>query len=294
MLKTSLESDLHDLIQYADTLRTALSVAQGFLKDNQIGKALRYMTTVENFSGYIRGFFDQYDSFLQSMDEKFGNNFAQSSKSARKMITEIATDSRNVCSLVSKGKIDAAASMLKESSKIVTMLESELGKIAALPYIIDFQKLTHADWRRIGVAGVHYRSRVFLSYSFKDKDPTKDANQQFMDNLIKPLLYLFNIEPVTARSHLHSQENIEESTIALVADCDGIIGFFTAGDSIENVEHELANNDNIIAICKEEGANSPSMRRSKLQIDFIRNEPSQLLLQLANGLKDKEMFRLAV
>jgi len=91
VLKTSLESDLHDLIQYADTLRTALSVAQGFLKDNQIGKALRYMTTVENFSGYIRGFFDQYDSFLQSMDEKFGNNFAQSSKSARKMITEIAT-----------------------------------------------------------------------------------------------------------------------------------------------------------------------------------------------------------
>jgi len=293
-LKTRLESDLYNLIQNADTVRTALGNAQNFLKGSKIGKALQNMTVAKDFLKYVQGFFDKYDKFLESIDQKSGADFKQFSNSAKKIITEMITDLDSICAFISKEKIDPAGSMLNESLQKVVTLESELGKIAALPHIIDLSKLAHEDWRRIGIAGVHYRSRVFLSYPFRDKNQTKDENQKFIDYLIKPLLNLFNIEPITARSHLVSQENIEENTIALVADCDGIIGFFTVGDTIENVEHELANNENIIAVCKEEGANSPSMRRSRLQLEFTRNEPSQLLLQIAKALKDKEMFKLVV
>lgn len=293
-MKTQFDSDLYLLVRDGDIITTALGNAKGFLKGKQMGKALSSTDFANDCLCNIQEFLDKYESFLQSIDQKFGTKFEQICNSARKLITETQNDLKNISINISVERIDIAGQILNESVGKAAALENELARIATLPHIIDFSKLTHYEWRKVGVAGTHYRSKIFLSYPFRDSDPTKDENQKFMDYLIKPLLNLLNIEPVTARSHLHSQECIEENTIALIADCDGIIGFYTADDPIENVEHELANNENVIAICKEEGAKSPTMRRSRLQLDFRRNEPSQLLIQIISALKDKQMFKLAV
>lgn len=293
-MKTQFDSDLYLLVQAGYTVTTVLGNAQRFLKDKKMGKALQSTSAANDFLCNIQRFLGKYESFLQSIDQKFGTKFEQICNSARKLITEIQNDLKNININISVERIDIAKQILNESTGKAAALENELAKITTLPHIIDFSKLTHDEWRKVGVAGVHYRSRIFLSYPFRDSDLTKDENQKFMDYLIKPLLNLLNIEPVTARSHLHLQECIEENTIALIADCDGIIGFYTADDPIGNVEHELANNENVIAICKEEGAKSPTMRRSRLQLDFIRNEPSQLLIQIISALKNKQMFNLAV
>lgn len=293
-MKTQFDSDLYFLVRDGDAVTTALELTKHYLTDKKMGKVLQRTKTANDFLYGIQGFLGKYESFLQSMDQKFGTEFEQICNSARKLITETQNDLKNININISVERIDIAGQILNESIGKATALENELAKISTLPHIIDLSKLTHDDWRKVGVAGIHYRSRIFLSYPFRDSDPTKDENQKFMDYLIKPLLNLLNIEPVTARSHLHLQERIEENTIALIADCDGIIGFYTADDPIENVEHELANNENVIAICKEEGAKSPTMRRSRLQLDFRRNEPSQLLIQIISALKDKQMFNLLV
>jgi hypothetical protein len=293
-MKTQFDSDLYMVIQCIDGTKNSFINAKNNLKRKQIGRALQSIANAKDFLSINQSFLNRYEGFFQSIDHEFGTDFKKMCDSSKKLTTEILAVIRNVSTNVSMDKTDIAQPFLDEAFQKTESLESVLGKIATLPHIIDFSKLTNVDWRKIGVAGVHFRSKVFLSYPFRDNDPAKDENQKFMDYLIKPLLALFNIESVTARSHLHSQEHIEEDTLALVAECDGIIGFYTTGNPIENVEHELANNQNVIAVCKEEGANSPSMRRSRLQIDFIRNEPSQLLLQVAKALKEKEMFKLAV
>ncbi|HZK70864.1 MAG TPA: hypothetical protein VFD03_04990 [Clostridia bacterium] len=89
-----------------------------------------------------------------------------------------------------------------------------------------------------------------------------------------------------------SQWLVEDDTINLVKSCDGIIGFYTLNDSIGNVEHEVANNSKIIALCHEEGANFPSMRKARLNINFRRDEKASLLLEIGEALKDAEMFYL--
>ena len=293
-MTTQLNDDLYRLIQNGSIIKDALANAQGFLNEKKMGNALTSLGNAIDFSHAVQAILNKYEGFLESIDQKFGTDFKQACNSAKKLITEIVADIKNTCINISTGKTDIAQSIMKSPIRNQATLENELGKIRSLPHIIDFSKLSHHEWKEIGIPGVHFKSRIFLSYPFRDKDPTKDENQKFIDYLMIPLLNLFNIESVTARTHLQSQEQIEENTIALVADCDGIIGFFTTGDSIENVEHELANNPNVVAICREEGANPPSMRRSRLQLDFRRNEPSQLLLGIAKALKDKEMFRLYV
>ena len=149
-----------------------------------------------------------------------------------------------------------------------------------LPYLIDYSKLSSKDWKMIGVAGIHYRSKIFLSYYFRNDDPKKDENQKMIDYYIKPALELLGIEPVTARDYLKPQELIDDRIIGLIEDCDGIIGFYTKGDSIENVEHEISRNDNVVAICKEEGAKAPSMRLSRLLINFKRDEMGDCLIKV--------------
>ena len=166
--------------------------------------------------------------------------------------------------------------------------------IIPLPHVIDYSKLSNKDWRMIGVAGIHYRTKVFLSYYFRDADPKKDENQKFIDNYVKPTFQLLNIEPVTARGHLKPQELIDDKVMELVENCDGIIGFYTKDDSVENVEHELSGNDNIVAICREEGARAPSMRLSRLLIDFKRDEMGNFLIEMIGILKDRSLFRTMV
>jgi hypothetical protein len=114
-----------------------------------------------------------------------------------------------------------------------------------------------------------------LSYAFRDRNPTNDSNQKLIDYYIKPLLEILDIEPVTARSHLKSQDLIDDDVIALVKECDGIIGFYTFNDPITNIEHEVAHSR-----CNEEGAESPKMRKSRLQINFTREETGRLVLTL--------------
>jgi hypothetical protein len=86
--------------------------------------------------------------------------------------------------------------------------------------------------------------------------------------------------------------NEPDDVIKLVKECDGIIGFYTVNDSIANIEHEVANNRVTIALCKEEGADSPKMRNSRLQINFTREETGRLLIDIARALRDKQLFRL--
>jgi len=179
------------------------------------------------------------------------------------------------------------------TEKISSMKES-VDVIATLPERIDYAKLDHRDWRKIGKAGVHYRSRVFLSYHYRDDDPKKDENQKMIDDYIKPTLDLLNVEPVTSRDHLKPQELIDDKIGELVRDCDGIIGFYTKDDSISNIEHELSQHENIVAICKEEGALTPSMRLSRFQINFNRTEMGDLLMKLISALKGKQLFRLVI
>lgn len=183
---------------------------------------------------------------------------------------------------------------LKDFIDDLERLESEFSVICTLPHVVDYSKLSNRDWRMIGVAGIHYRSKVFLSYYFRDIDPRKDENQKFIDYYVKPTLKLLNIEPITARDYLKPQQLIDDKATELIIDCDGIIGFYTKGDSIENVEHELSKNRNIVAICREVGAKAPSMRLSRLLINFKRDQVGDLLIQLIEVSKRKGLFRLVV
>lgn len=293
-MESKLGDNLEELFRAGDVVVTAMGNAHTFLLKKEIGKALRCISAVKLFLGDLQNFLDLYGDFIGSLDQKFGTNVNESCILVRKLDTEIGNDLKTIAINISTGRISFAVEIITDLLKKGSLLEEHIAKIYAIPHIIDFSKLTHEDWKKIGKAGVHYRSKVFLSYAYRDKDQTKDENQKFIDYLIKPLLNLLNIDPVTARSHLHLQDNIEEDTIALVSDCDGIIGFFTLNDATENVEHELSNNGNVVAICREEGASCPSMRRTKLQFDFNRKEPSQLLLQIVNALKEKELFKLKI
>jgi hypothetical protein len=293
-LESKLSADLEELFRDGDVVVMAMENAQAFLSKKEIGKALQNINRTNIFLSDMQNFLDLYGNFIVSLDQKFGTNINESCILVRKLGTEVRNDLKNISINISTGRISFAVDIIADSLKKGPLLEEHIAKIYAIQHVIDFSKLAHKDWKEVGKAGVHYRSKVFLSYAYRDKDQTKDENQKFIDYLIKPLLNLLDIEPVTARSHLHVQDNIEEDTIALVSECDGIIGFYTLNDATENVEHEVSNNVNIVAICREEGANCPSMRRTKLQFDFSGKEPSQLLLQIVNALKEKELFKLKI
>ena len=115
-----------------------------------------------------------------------------------------------------------------------------------------------------------------------------------IDYYIKPLLNSLNIVPLTFREYLRPQDLMDEKNKELVKSANGIIGFYTYDDKIENIEYELSLNENIIAICIEKGARSPSLRRARLQIGFSREKMADILLRLLQTLKERNLFNLVI
>jgi hypothetical protein len=295
LMESKLRTDLEELFSSGGYSVMALENAQNAILEKNVGKALNAITNGSFFLRRLDEFIDVYEDFIASVDRKFGVAVGVSLETMKRLSTELKNDLKNIIINISTDKNDLASQIIADSIKSAKLLERNIAIIYAVPNLIDLSKLDHKDWKRIGKLGIHYRGKVFLSYAFRDKEPAKDENQKFVDYLIKPLLNLLDIEPITARSHLNVQENLEEGIMALILDSDGIIGFFTVNDPTQNIEHEISFDDTkIVAICKEEGANYASMRRAKLQIDFKRSEPSQLLLDLIKALKEKKFFSLKV
>jgi len=195
---------------------------------------------------------------------------------------------------VSKKEFETTKSLLQRITKDVPKLVENLEPIVAIPHEIDYSKLTNNDWKMIGIAGLHYRSNIFLSYPFRNDNPKEDSNEEFIANYVIPPLEILNIIPVTARNRLKPDELIDDRISELISDCDGIIAFYTKDDEVENVEHELSKNSNVIAVCKEEGATVPSMRYSRLMINFQREKVGDFLLELMRALKYKNVFDLVI
>ena len=221
-------------------------------------------------------------------------NSVKCSKVSMRIINDMKKQVGQILIFLSQEKFKTAEEIFQIFVTSWESLQKNLAVISTLPYVIDYSKLSNKDWRMIGVFGIHFRSKVFLSYHFRDVDPKKDENQKMIDYYLKPTFQLLNIETVTARDYLKPQQLIDDKIIDLIEDCDGIIGFYTKGDSVENVEHELSRSSNIIAICREEGAKVPSMRLSRLLINFKRDQMGDFLIQLIGILKDRGLFRLVI
>jgi hypothetical protein len=250
------------------------------MKEKRIISTFTSLRYIFQYVDLIQDFFLKYDRFLERLDKTFGTELMRNSKDALKIITEMRTEIDQVRIFVSKKQFETANSLLpritEDSSNLVKNMES----IIAVSHGIDYSKLTNGDWKMIGIAGLHYRSNVFLSYPFRDVDPRRDSNEEFITDYVMPFLELLNIIPVTARSRLKSDELIDDRICELIGDCDGIIAFYTRDDKVDNVEHELSKCDNVIAVCKEEGAAVPPMRLSRLMINFQREKVGDFLLEL--------------
>jgi hypothetical protein len=107
-------------------------------------------------------------------------------------------------------------------------------------------------------------------------------------------LTALDIKPVTLRDDIRAEDELDEKAKELIGDADGVIGFFTRGDPVGNIEHEISMSNNLVAIFTEIGAKTPSMRRARWQLEFDRDEMGDFVLALMKALKDKQLFRLMV
>jgi hypothetical protein len=271
-----------------------LSGMSDYIKAEKIIEVVEQLKLSHDSLNVIDNFLLKYDGFFEILDKKFGKSISKSSELSKRIIGDMKNEIDQIIAFVSNRKFNVALEIFGNLLNNLASLEKEIGIFVTIPYIIDYSKLSPKDWKMIGVAGIHYRSKVFLSYHFRDDDPKEDENQKMIDFFVKPVFELLDIEPVTARSHLKPQELVDDKIMELVEDCDGIIGFYTKGDSVENVEHELSGNSNVIAICKEEGAKAPSMRLSRLLINFKRDAIGDFLIELIRTLRDKGLFRLMI
>lgn len=292
--KTKFEEELSRTSSDFITIDTAIILCRGKDISEIAMNAFFNLSVISNRLNSMHDFLIKYNDFFKILDKKFGTSSMKSVESCTKIVVVMKKEVEQIVTFLSQKKFKVAEGILGDLSDSFEHLQNDFSVISALPYKIDYSKLSNKDWKMIGVAGVHYKSKVFLSYYFRDADPRKDENQKLIDYYVKPTLKLLNIEPVTARGYLKSQELIDDKVTELIEDCDGIVGFYTKGDSIENVEHELSKNSNIVAICKEEGAKAPSMRLSRLLINFERDQIGYFLIQLIGCLKNKGLFRLVV
>lgn len=292
--KTQFEEELFKVSDSLTTVELAILLIERHDISKKVMNALSNLSYASRFLNQVHDFLLKYNDFFEILDKKFGTNSIKSAESSKKIIGTMKKEAEQFVNFVSQKKFKPAEEILGDFVSNLNRVKSDFSAISTLPYIIDYSKLSNRDWRMIGVAGIHYRSKVFLSYCFRDADPKKDENQKLIDYYVKPTLELLNVKPVTARGYLKSQELIDDKATELIEDCDGIIGFYTEGDSVENVEHELSKNLNIVAICKEEGAKVPSMRLSRLLINFKRDQMGYFLIELISVLKDKGLFRLVV
>jgi hypothetical protein len=293
------ESDFNDDLERVSVdlsaTETIFHLLDGYIKSkHKVIDSCFYLRHVRQILDKLHDFLLKYNDFFKILDEKFGTNGTNCGESSKKIIGGMKKEVDQLIILVSQKKFENALESLNSLSKDYDTLKNGFEEIVALPYKIEYSKLSNKDWRMIGLAGVHYRSKVFLSYCFRNDDPKKDENQEMMDYYVKPTLELLNIIPVTSRGYLKPQELIDDRITELIEDCDGIIGFYTKDDSVENIEHELSISRNVIAIFWEEGAKAPSMRRSRLQIKFQRNEMGDFMIGLIKALKEQGLFRLTI
>ena len=288
--KSKFEQAMERIGINVDRTGTSLDLLTDRIRGKQVMKTLESVSTVIDWLDNVYRLLLEYTSFFEILDNKFGTNAVKSNESAKKSLTEAEKCVEQIRVLASQRKFGSAEEFLTDLRKIYGNLVKHCEEIVVLPNLIDYSKLSGKDWRKIGIAGIHYKSKIFLSYPFRDDDPKKDGNQIFIDHYVKTVLDLLNITSVTARGYLKAHELVDDRIIELVEDCDGIIGFYTMGDSLENVEHELAHNQNVIAICRESGAKTPSMRLSRLQINFRRDETGNFIIELIKALKNKRMF----
>lgn len=272
-------------------------ILEGIEEEIKGKQSISVMTTVDlvlRDADGMHNFLLKYGNFIRRLDEKSGTEFSKNVGAAINAANQIKTSIHQIQMFVSRKDFASAESIAVKLQHDIPNLTANWENIMTIPHVVDYGKLSNEDWKMIGVAGIHYRSAVFLSYPFKNANPKEDENQKFIDDYITPLFELLNLKSVTARGSLKPEELVDDRISELINNCDGIIGFYTNGDSVENVEHELSKNCNIVALCKEAGAKVPSMRLARLMINFSRDKVGDLYLELIQVLKDKRLFRLVV
>lgn len=290
-MKNKFEEALEDITVNIERVKTSLQLLKIYIKGKQVIETLASMSSLFLWLNNIHKHLLEYNDFFEVLDDKFGTNAMKSNESVKRSLTKAEKCVEQIKVLIAQKKFKSAEEFLEDLHEIYDNVVKHCEEIIVLPNLIDYSKLSGKDWGKIGIAGIHYKSKIFLSYCFRDIDPKRDENQIFIERYVKPTLDLLDIIPITARDYLKAHELVDDKIIELVEDCDGIIGLYTKGDSVENVEHELAHNQNVIATCRESGAKPPSMRLSRLQINFKRDETGDLIIALIKALKDKRMFK---
>jgi hypothetical protein len=293
MNQSEFENELSNILGSLDYASIFIRSLEGYLVKHNIVGLFTSMRYISNCFDEIMNFLEKYEEFFVRLDKKFSTKIVNYSTNAKSEINSIRHDIRETKLLLSQNKLGAVQTVVNDIINKFETLRQQSNLLAIIPERIDYSKLDNKDWKMIGVAGLHYKSRVFLSYPFRDNNPRKDQNEQLII-YVKQLLDLLGIQVVTARDYLRPQDPIDDKIVELVKSCNGIIGFYTKGDTFSNVEHELSQNDNIIAVCMETGAEAPSMRLSRLLINFNRNEIGDLLLHLIQALKENKLFRLVI
>lgn len=294
MEKTILDRELRQMSLDITIIDGHAGLVKSYIKQGNIINMIQSLNSISESLNEMHNFLLKYDDFFEVLDKKFGTNSMKCNESSKGIVTDMKRDIQQMVTFSSQRKMEVCRQILENFHHERKSLKKNLEVVFTLPNIIDYSKLSNKDWRMIGVAGIHYRSKVFLSYFFRHANPKKDENQKMIDYYVKPTLELLNIKPVTSRDHLKPQELIDARIMELIEECDGIIGFYTKEDRVENVEHELSGNDNVIAVCKEEGAKVPSMRLSKLLINFERDGMGNFLIDLIRVLKDRKLFTTIV
>lgn len=292
--QSELEKELRGFASELSSLRNSVYVIGNELKRRDIPNCFTSFGIVSGELDRLANFLDKYDPFFPILDTKFGLNTVPHVKLVKSTLGSLRTGLDRLKTFVSEKKFKPADIEMKSFSKVAAGLIEGASSLFSVPTKIDYPRLDPEDWKMIGIAGVHYKSRVFLSYRWRDNNPTKDENESLIGNFVKPLLRLLGIVPVTFRDNSLPQDPIDDKATQLIRGCNGVIAFYTKGDPVSNVEHEIAQNQNLVAICNEEGSKCPSMRRDRLQIDFSRDDMTLMMLDLIEALKEKGLFRLVV
>jgi hypothetical protein len=292
--RSEFEDELERFVGTLGYLRMSISNLSVLVKDRDVPRFFDALGNTSLFLGNAVDFLDRYESFLTVLDTKFGLDTGQLAKFAKSKLGSVRSSLSQLKTFVAGKKFESADKEMESLSETVNDLVGGASALISVPAKIDYSRLDPKDWKMIGIPGVHYKSRVFLSYKWRDNNPTKDENESLMGNFVKPLLELLGIVPVTFRDNSLPQDPIDDKAIQLISNCNGVVAFYTKGDPISNVEHEIAQNQNLIAICNEEGSSGPSMRRARLQIDFSRDDMTAVMLGLIRALREDGLFRLKV
>lgn len=289
--RSEFESELDRILHIASSRLTDILLSDAMKAGDVAGlisECNYYLGELRSFESYL----DKYDRFFDILEDRHGVQTKDLLRGMRKTVSLIKTEVSRLKDLVAERKFEIAKAEYQELLKNTKELRSDIDTLAALPSKIDYSRLDNDAWKMIGIPGIHYKSRVFLSYPWRDKNPMKDENEKMLKDYVKPVLELLGIVPVTLRDRTLPQEPIDDRAVQLIRDCDGIIGFYTKGDKVINVEREISQNPNLVALCNENGSSGPAMRRDKWQIDFSRNEMAGFLMQLTKALKEKRVFRI--